>query len=111
MNRFAPPWLLLALLTVPAAAAEPALPAKFDIEAIDAYLAAQVKPDGYVCLSVALVRDGKVVLAKGYGKQSLKTEAAVEPGTLFAAGSVTKQFTAACVFLLAEEGKLSVRDP
>ena len=30
---------------------------------------------------------------------------------MFAAGSVTKQFTAACVFLLAEDGKLSVRDP
>jgi D-alanyl-D-alanine carboxypeptidase len=111
MNRFAPPLLLLAVLAGPAAAAEPSLPTKFDVQAIDDYLAAQVKPNGYVGLSVAIVRDGKVVLAKGYGKRTLKPDAPVETNTMFAAGSVTKQFTAACVFLLAEEGKLSVRDP
>ena len=105
------PALLLALLICPAAHGEPTLPSKFDVQAIDAFLDDQAKSGACVGLSVAVVRDGKVVLAKGYGKRSLKPEEPVEIDTMFAAGSVTKQFTAACVFLLAEEGKLSVRDP
>jgi CubicO group peptidase (beta-lactamase class C family) len=97
---------------VPAARADtrPEPPKDFDVKAIDAYLARQVADGGYVGLSVALVRDGKVVLARGYGKRSLKDNEPVETDTLFAAGSITKQFTCACVLLLAEDGKLSVRD-
>jgi D-alanyl-D-alanine carboxypeptidase len=56
------------------------------------------------------VRDGKIVLAKGYGKRSLETGASVEPETPFFIGSVTKQFVCACVLLLAEDGKLSIDD-
>ena len=78
--------------------------------AIDAYVAAQVRDQGYAGLSLTIVREGKVVLAKGYGKRLLEEEAPVEPETPFAVGSVTKQFTCACVLLLAEEGKLSIDD-
>src|SRR5262245_974044 len=106
------PALLLALLAAPILRADsaPEPPKEFDVKAIDAYLARQVADHGHVGLSVAIVRDGKVVLAKGYGKRSLKPAALIEPGTMFAAGSITKQFTCACVLLLAEDGKLSVRD-
>jgi D-alanyl-D-alanine carboxypeptidase len=92
----------------PAPASEP--PKSFDLKAIDEYLAAQVKAKGFVGLSVAMMKDGKMVLARGYGKSSLKAGTAVEAGTMFGAGSVTKQFTCACIFLLAEEGKLSFQD-
>ena len=61
-------------------------------------------------MSLTIVREGKVVLAKGYGKRSLEDETPVEPQTPFAVGSVTKQFTCACILLLAEDGKLSVDD-
>src|SRR5262245_52940447 len=110
------PWPILAILALfPGQAAQadtaPKPPSTFDVAAIDEYLSKQVTTNGYVGLSVAIVRDGKVVLAKGYGKRALKPEAAVETTTPFAAGSVTKQFTCACIFLLAEDGKLSVRDP
>jgi CubicO group peptidase (beta-lactamase class C family) len=112
MYRSSQPWLLVALLAVcPIARGEATCPSKFDLKAIDAYLEGQIKPDGFVGLSVAIVQNGKVVLAKGYGKRSLDPAAAVETSTPFAAGSVTKQFTAACILLLAEEGKLSVHDP
>ena len=112
MNRLLRPSLLVVLLAVcPAARGDVPPPSKFDPKTIDAFLEAQVRANGYVGLSVALVRDGKVVLAKGYGNRSLKPEGPVETSTMFAAGSVTKQFTAACVFLLQEDGKLSVRDP
>ncbi|MBO0698972.1 MAG: beta-lactamase family protein, partial [Zavarzinella sp.] len=98
------------LPVVSRADAGPEPPKDFDLKAIDAYLARQVTENGYVGLSVAIVRDGKVILAKGYGKRSLKPEAPVEADTKFAAGSITKQFTCACIFLLADDGKLSVRD-
>jgi len=103
----------VALFSHPAAWADtsPKPPGTFDVAAIDEYLSKQVTDNGYVGLSVAIVRDGKVVLAKGYGKRSLKPEAVVETTSPFAAGSVTKQFTCACIFLLSEDGKLSVRDP
>jgi D-alanyl-D-alanine carboxypeptidase len=88
--------------------AEP--PKTFDLAAIDAYVADQVRDQGYAGLSLAIVRDGKVVLAKGYGKRLVEEGAPVDPDTPFAIGSVTKQFICACVLLLAEEGKLSVED-
>src|SRR5829696_3349787 len=71
------PALLLALLaaTAPRADGAPEPPKEFDPKAIDAYLAKQVAENGHVGLSVAVVRDGKVVLARGYGKRSLKPEA------------------------------------
>lgn len=87
------------------------LPKKFDLAAIDAYVAAQVKDKGFVGLSVAIMRDGKIVFAKGYGKRSLEKDLPVEVDTSFAVGSITKQFTCACIFLLAEDGKLSIDDP
>jgi CubicO group peptidase (beta-lactamase class C family) len=87
-------------------------PKKFDLAAIDAYLAAEVKEKGYPGLSCAIVRDGKTVFAHAYGKVSLDDKAeAATPETPFWIGSVTKQFACACVLLLAEEGKLSVNDP
>jgi CubicO group peptidase (beta-lactamase class C family) len=69
-----------------------------------------VREHGYPGLSLAIVRDGKLVLAKGYGKRSLEDGDPVEPETMFSVGSVTKQFTCASVLLLAEDGKLSVDD-
>ncbi|MHB1422973.1 MAG: serine hydrolase domain-containing protein [Gemmataceae bacterium] len=87
-----------------------AAPSTFDLQAIDNYVADQVRAKSYPGLAVAIVRDGKVVLAKGYGRRSLTSEGRVEPETPFAIGSVTKQFTCACILLLAEEGKLSVED-
>jgi CubicO group peptidase (beta-lactamase class C family) len=96
---------------VRAQTAEPPQPPKsFDLKAIDDYVARQVKDKGFVGLSLAILRDGKVVLAKGYGKSSLQPDVPVSPDTLFAVGSITKQFTCACILLLAEEGKLSVQD-
>jgi CubicO group peptidase (beta-lactamase class C family)/dienelactone hydrolase len=89
-------------------AAEP--PKAFSLEAIDAYIKAQVCEHGYPGLSLAIAREGKLVFAKGYGKRSIEEGAPVEPDTMFAVGSVTKQFACACILLLAEEGKLSVDD-
>jgi D-alanyl-D-alanine carboxypeptidase len=107
-------FLLLAgalLSRVPAAAGGVAAPDIFDLKAIDTFLTAYQQKEGPVGMSVAIVKDGKLVWARGYGKRSLKPALPVETNTLFAIGSITKQFTCACILLLAEDGKLSVRDP
>jgi D-alanyl-D-alanine carboxypeptidase len=103
--------LLASMNVVRAQSPKPGEPPKtFDLPAIDAYVAAQVREQGYPGLSLTILREGKVVLAKGYGKRSLEDGPPVEPDTAFSVGSVTKQFTCASVLLLAEEGKLSVND-
>ena len=61
--------------------------------------------------SVEVVRDGRVLLDKGYGSANLEWSVPNSPATKFRLGSVTKQFTAACILLLEERGKLSVNDP
>jgi D-alanyl-D-alanine carboxypeptidase len=86
------------------------VPTKFDLQAIDAFLASQAQEQAIVGLSFALVRDGRVVFARGYGNSSLEKAERTTTNTLFAIGSVTKQFVCACILLLAEDGKLSVDD-
>ena len=54
---------------------------------------------------------GKPVLENGYGMADLEHDVANTPDTIFEAGSVSKQFTAAAVLLLARDGKLSLDDP
>lgn len=90
--------------------APPKLPEQFDRDAVDAYLAEYVAAKKLPGLSVAIVRNGEMVLARGYGQRSLEQREPVTTDTLFAIGSVSKQFTCACILLLAEEGKLSVQD-
>ncbi|MEW5899883.1 MAG: serine hydrolase domain-containing protein [Acidobacteriota bacterium] len=85
-------------------------PTGSDPQAIDTFVGGQVKNKGLVGISLAVMREGRIVLAKGYGQSSLKERQPVAPTTPFAIGSITKQFTCACIFLLAEEGKLSVKD-
>jgi len=102
-------WWLAGSGSVSAAPAEHKPPATFGLSAIDAYLAAVVKEDHRVGLSVAILKDGRLVFAKGYGRRS-QDGRPVGTNTLFAIGSVSKQFTCACILLLAEEGKLSVQD-
>jgi D-alanyl-D-alanine carboxypeptidase len=58
----------------------------------------------------AVLSHGNVVFAKGYGFADLASKTPVTPETRFAIGSITKQFTAAAVLLLAQQGKLSLDD-
>jgi CubicO group peptidase (beta-lactamase class C family) len=60
--------------------------------------------------AVGVATDGKPVLAKGYGMADLEHDISISPDSILEAGSVSKQFTAAAVMLLAREGKLSLDD-
>lgn len=63
-------------------------------------------PGGVVGVAI----DGKLVFSKGYGLANLETMTANTPDTVMDVGSVSKQFTAMCILLLEEQGKLSTSD-
>lgn len=58
-------------------------------------------------LSLAIVKDGKALVTKGYGIRKLGESIPVDQNTLFGIGSNTKAFTAACLAILVEEGKIA----
>jgi CubicO group peptidase (beta-lactamase class C family) len=60
--------------------------------------------------AVLVVRNGRVMLSKGYGMASLAERRPITPGTSFLLASVTKQFTAMAIMLLSQAGKLSYED-
>lgn len=72
---------------------------------IDAVFAEWDRTDRPGC-SLGVYRDGQVLYARGYGMADLEHGIANSAGTVFRTGSMSKQFTAAAVALLAEEGKL-----
>jgi CubicO group peptidase (beta-lactamase class C family) len=81
-----------------------------DEQAVDSIVAAGMRQNRLVGLSVAVVRGGRIELAKGYGAASLQPSVQVDTGTRFSIGSVTKEFVAALTLLMQEDGKLSVND-
>lgn len=62
-------------------------------------------------MAVAIVKDGKVVVAKGFGQRQIGLPAAVDGNTLFGIASNTKAFTTAALAMLVDEGKLDWDDP
>src|SRR5256714_6722696 len=62
-------------------------------------------------VSVGIMQNGQVVFARGYGVADVASGTPVTPSTMFAIGSVTKQFTCSALLMLQEQKKLSLRDP
>ena len=60
--------------------------------------------------SVAVVRDGKLVYANAYGTAVLESQMKASPQMRYSIGSISKQFTASAILMLAEEGRLSLDD-
>jgi CubicO group peptidase (beta-lactamase class C family) len=77
---------------------------------IDEYMNAAVKVEGFSG-SILVARDGKPIVNKGYGMANIELNVPNTPDTVFRIGSVTKQFTAMAIMMLAERGKLNVNDP
>ena len=76
---------------------------------LDAYVASSMKTFNVPGMAVAIVKDGKIVVAKGYGVRKLGDPTPVDEFTLFGIGSNTKAFTTAALATLIDEGKLSCR--
>jgi CubicO group peptidase (beta-lactamase class C family) len=78
---------------------------------LDAYVASSMKTFDVPGMAVAIVKDGKIIVAKGYGVRKLGDPTAVDEFTLFGIGSNTKAFTTAALAMLVDQGKLSWDDP
>jgi len=79
-------------------------------DSADDYLQAQMAQRHIPGLSVAVVQGGKIVKMRGYGSASLAPARPVTPDTAFNIVSLSKQFTAAAVLKLAQDGRLGVDD-
>ena len=77
---------------------------------LNEYVARAMKTFEVPGMAVAIVKDGKAVLSKGYGIRKLGETAPVDENTLFGIGSNTKAFTAAALATLVDEGKISWDD-
>lgn len=80
------------------------------VAAVDAVAAKALADKAVAGFAVGVVENGRVRLARGYGMADLEARVPVTDRTVFRIGSVTKEFTAAAVLLLAEQGKLSLDD-
>lgn len=78
---------------------------------IDRYVEAQLKKQNIPGLSLAVVRDGEVTKAKGYGLVDVELDVPASTKSVFQWASISKQFTATAIMMLAQEGRLSLDDP
>ncbi len=78
---------------------------------IDSAVKQVMEKTGVPSASVGIVQGGKVVYTAAYGQARLSPALAASPEMHYAIGSISKQFTTACILLLAEEGKLTLDDP
>ena len=85
--------------------------AQVDLKKLDAYLAKSQNEWGVPGMSVGVVKDGKLIFAKGYGTAEMGTDRKVDENTLYAIASNSKAFTSTAIALLVQEGKLSWNDP
>lgn len=92
------------------AAAPPAL-ASLSVTDLDAFISATVAAQHAIGVNVGVMQNGQVIFAKGYGLAKAADKTPVAAETLFAVGSVTKQFTCAVALQLEQERKLSFDDP
>jgi CubicO group peptidase (beta-lactamase class C family) len=94
-------WVNLVSLTMAQSAAPPAAPPD-----LDAYVANSMKAFEVPGMAVAIVKDGSIVVAKGYGVRKLGDGTPVDEFTMFAIGSNTKAFTTAALATLVDQGRL-----
>ncbi len=102
--------LLSALLLGFIASRSAAAPARLS-ERADALVRAELERQQVPGVGIGIVKNGKVLVAKGYGFANVEHQVAAGPETLFQAGSLGKQLTAMAVMLQVEAGKLALADP
>jgi len=87
-----------------------AAPMSSKADQIADYIATQMQRLHIPGVSLAIVRDGRVIKAQGYGFANLELKAPATKDTVYEIGSNTKQFTAAAIMMLVEEGKIHLDD-
>jgi CubicO group peptidase (beta-lactamase class C family) len=102
--------ILAMLLAVPCRTAAAATSPDEWIKAIDRIASEDIDKKKVASYAVGVMKDGRLVLARGYGFADLENEVPATAETVYRLGSITKQFTAMAILQLAEQGKLSVDD-
>ena len=80
-------------------------------DAVDTVILREMKQQHIPGISVAVLRNGELIKARGYGLASVELGVSASKDTEYEIASVTKPFTAEAILLLAEEGKLGLEDP
>lgn len=78
--------------------------------AVDSVVKAAMQQQGIPGMTVALAKNGSMLYVQAYGLSDIATHLATQPDTIFQIGSITKQFTAAVIMKLQEQGKVDVDD-
>jgi CubicO group peptidase (beta-lactamase class C family) len=82
-----------------------------DIESkVDNFVQASIRQQKIPGLALAVMRDGQIIKAQGYGLSNIELNVPASPQTVFQSGSVGKQFTATGIMMLVEEGKVGLDD-
>lgn len=80
-------------------------------DSLDDFITGQLKLRKIPGLSIAVLRDGKVVREEGYGFANLESKTPATRDSVYEIGSISKQFAAEAVMLLVEDGKINLDDP
>ena len=109
-HRWSSLGLAVVVIVPRVAAGQPARGASNALSArIDQIFAPWDRPGSPGC-AVGVGRDGRVLYTHGYGSANLEYDVPITAASIFESGSVAKQFTAAAIVLLAQDGKLSLDD-
>jgi CubicO group peptidase (beta-lactamase class C family) len=103
MRRRLAPFFALVLLFAPTAVAQ--------TDRADDRIRAEMKRQNIPGLSLAVVKNGELVKAEGYGFANLKLKTAATPATVYKIASASKQFIATGIMLLVQDGRLGLSDP
>ena len=95
-------FLALALILTAAVAAR--------ADKVDDYLKAEMQKQHIPGISIAVLKDGKIIKTEGYGLANVELNVPAKPDTVYKIGSVSKQFIASGIMLLIEDGKVSLDD-
>ncbi len=80
-------------------------------EKVDAIVRQALTTTGVPSVSIAIVQNGAISYLQAYGAGRIEPNTPALPSMRYSIGSISKQFTAAAILLLAEQGKLSLDDP
>ena len=103
MRRTRTPFLALALFVAATGIAR--------ADKTDDFIRTAIQRQKIPGLSLAVIKDGKIIKAEGYGLANVELKIPATPETVYKIGSVSKQFIATGIMLLVQEGQLRVEDP